>query len=253
MPILSIVAACMFVPMSDYKLIWSDEFDRPGKPDPKKWKIETGYAHNNEKQYYTNREKNIRVEGGKLIIEAHKDSFEGKHEITSGRMNTQGLASWKYGKFEARAKVPTGRGTWPAFWMLGDNIGEVGWPACGEIDILEHVGYDPDRVHFNVHTKDYNHVMKTNKGTNVELKDPHKDFHVYSAEWTDTQIDFFVDGKKTFTFKKESDDSGVWPFSKPEFIILNLAIGGDWGGSKGIDDAIFPARYEVDYVRVYQK
>lgn len=237
---------------SDYKLAWSDEFDKPGSPDAAKWNFEQGFAYNNEKQFYTgNRKENVEVKGGRLVITARKDNFEGK-EITSARLNTQGKATWTYGRFEVRAKVPTGRGTWPAIWMLGSNIKEVGWPKCGEIDIMEHVGYDPDRVHGTIHTDAYNHTKKTGRGNSLELK-PYQDFHVYSMEWTAEKIDFFIDGKKYHSFAKESDDPAVWPFNKPQFMILNLAIGGDWGGQKGIDDAIFPAVFEVDYVRVYQK
>lgn len=252
MPILSIVAACALLPMADYKLVWSDELDKPGRPDPKHWKFEKGFLRNDEKQFYTDRPENARVENGKLIIEALKDNYQG-HEITSASLTTEGLASWTYGKIEARAKLPKGRGTWPAIWMLGMNIGEVGWPKCGEIDIMENVGYDPDRIHFNIHTEAYNHVKGTNKGANIEVKNPFDDFHTYGVEWTPTQIKFFCDGKSTFKFAKESDNVDVWPYAKPEYLILNLAIGGGWGGQKGVDDAIFPARYEIDYVHVYQK
>jgi beta-glucanase (GH16 family) len=248
----SIAAVCMLLPMADYKLVWSDEFDKAGRPDPKKWGFEKGFLRNDEKQFYTDRPENVRIEGGNLVIEAKKDNWQG-HEITSASVTTEETAAWTYGKFEVRAKLPKGRGTWPAIWMLGKNIDTVDWPNCGEIDIMENVGYDPDRIHFNIHTEAYNHVKGTNKGANIEVKDPWAAFHVYSVEWTPTQLEFFCDGKSTFVFKKESDDPAVWPYAKPEFLILNLAIGGSWGGNKGVDDAIFPARYEIDYVRIYQR
>jgi beta-glucanase (GH16 family) len=236
----------------DWELVWSDEFSTPGRPDPAKWGYEEGFIRNHEKQSYS--PKNARVEDGKLVIEAKKEApGDGKPAYTSASLTTQGKASWTYGKVEVRAKLPTGRGTWPAIWMLGTNIDEVGWPRCGEIDIMENVGFDPDTIHFNVHTAAYNHVRKTNKGTKVTLAKPYDDFHVYGIEWTPKAIDFFLDGKTTFTFDNNGKGSDAWPYDRPQYLILNLAIGGDWGGQKGIDTSIFPQRMEVDYVRVYQK
>lgn len=236
----------------DWKLVWSDEFDRAGLPDPSKWTYEKGYVRNNEAQYYTEgRKENARVENGRLVIEARKDNFEGK-PISSASLTTKGKGEWTYGRFEVRAKIPTGRGTWPAIWMLGTNIGEVGWPKCGEIDLMENVGYDPDRIHFNVHTEAYNHTKGTNKGANVTVAKPYENFHVYACEWYPDRIDFFMDGKKTFSFAKEEGGDAVWPYYRPQYLILNLAIGGGWGGQKGIDDKILPSRYEIDYVRVYK-
>lgn len=236
---------------SPWKLVWSDEFDKPGLPDPAKWTYETGFIANNEAQFYVKeRKENSRIEKGRLIIEAHKDNFGG-HPISSARLITRGKKEFTYGRVEVRAKVPTGRGTWPAIWFLGANISEAGWPACGEIDLMEHVGYDPNTVHFNIHTKAYNHMAGTNKGTSVEFP-KNLDWHVYALEWYPDRLEFFLDGRKTFLYRKESDDPAVWPFNKPQFILLNLAIGGNWGGAKGIDDAIFPARFEVDYVRLYE-
>jgi beta-glucanase (GH16 family) len=149
-------------------------------------------------------------------------------------------------------KLPKGRGTWPAIWTLGTNIGQVGWPACGEIDIMEHVGFDPGRIHANIHTRAYNHVQGTSKGNNVMVSRPDEDFHVYEAVWTESSIEMKVDGRSYFTFTKEAGGDPVWPFDKPQYLILNLAIGGSWGGQQGIDDAAFPARYEIDYVRVHK-
>lgn len=236
----------------EWQLVWNDEFDYDGLPDSEKWSYDTGYIANNEKQYYTeSRLENARVENGNLIIEARKESWE-EFDYTSARLVTRGKESWTYGRFEVRAKLPTGVGTWPAIWMLGTNINEVGWPACGEIDIMENVGFEPRIVHGNVHTEAYNHTKGTNKGDQIELEQPWQEFHVYAIEWYEDRIDFFVDDVQYFTFEKESDEDDVWPFDKPHYLLLNLAIGGDWGGMEGIDDDIFPQQFLIDYVRVYE-
>jgi beta-glucanase (GH16 family) len=174
-------------------------------------------------------------------------------EYTSASLVTRGKAAWKYGKIEVRAKLPAGRGTWPAIWTLGTNIREVGWPACGEIDIMEHVGFEPGVVHANVHTRKYNHVRRTAKGDKIAVKDATEAFHVYAVEWDAKRLEFFLDGKKYFTFENEGSGVDAWPFDREQYLILNLAIGGDWGGRQGIDEAAFPQKYYVDYVRVYQK
>jgi beta-glucanase (GH16 family) len=247
-----LAALAVLTMTADWKLSWSDEFDKAGRPDPAKWGYETGFIRNDEAQFYTkDRSENARIEGGKLVIEARKDNFE-NHPISSASLHTAGKKEFKYGKFEIRAKLPKGRGTWPAIWMLGTDIGKVGWPKCGELDLMEHVGYDPNKVHFNIHTQAYNHVRKTGKGAAIDFPTP-EDWHVYAMEWYPDHVDFFLDGKKTFSFAKEKDDESVWPFDKPHYLILNLAIGGGWGGQKGVDDGIFPARYEIDYVRYYEK
>jgi beta-glucanase (GH16 family) len=231
--------------------VWQDEFDGSGLPDPAKWDYEVGLIRNKERQYYTRgRTENARLEGGMLVIEARREPFEGA-EYTSASLTSR--ASWTYGRFEVRAKLPKGRGTWPAIWTLGVNRREVGWPACGEIDIMEHVGFDPGRIHANIHTKAYNHVQRTNKGNSLMVPDASAAFHVYEAVWTPERIDMLVDGKRYFTFDKEDGGTAVWPFDAPQYLILNLAIGGAWGGQKGIDDTAFPARYEIDYVRVYRR
>lgn len=245
------------VPTADdppgWELVWSDEFDRDGLPDPEKWGYEDGFIRNDEKQYYTrSRPENARVENGALVIEGRKERYENA-EYTSASLITKGKAEWTYGRFEVRAKLPTGRGTWPAIWMLGTNIGEVGWPACGEIDIMENVGFDPDTIHANVHTRAYNHVRGTNKGDKITVESPSERFHVYAAEWTPERIDFFVDDAKYFSFSNEGTGPDAWPFDRPHYLILNLAIGGAWGGRQGIDDNAFPLRYEIDYVRVYRR
>ena len=252
---------------AEWKLVWSDEFDKPGQPDPAKWSFEEGFIRNNERQYYTrNRQENARVENGMLIIEARKERFKtptggkGKRakdreyaEYTSASLTTLNKAGWTYGRIEVRAKLPTGRGTWPAIWTLGTDKRQVGWPACGKIDIMENVGFDPDLIHGNIHTKAYNHVQHTNKGSKITIAKPYQDFHVYAVDWRPDRIDFFVDKAKYFTFNNEGKGNDAWPYDKPQFLILNIAIGGGWGGQKGVDDSIFPQRMYIDYVRVYQE
>jgi beta-glucanase (GH16 family) len=241
-----------------WKLVFADAFDKPGLPDPEKWMYEEGYLRNNEEQYYTReRKENVRVEDGKLIIEARQEQFKiaggvrtknnKVADYTSGSLTSK--KSWTYGKIEVRAKLPTGRGMWPAIWMLGSGR----WPACGEIDIMENVGFDPDTIHSNIHTRKYNHVKETHKGAKITIAKPYEDFHVYAVEWYPDRIDSFVDGKKYFTFRNEKSGNDAWPFDKPERLKLNIAVGGTWGGKKGIDNSIFPQRMEISHVRVYQK
>ncbi|HEX3009655.1 MAG TPA: glycoside hydrolase family 16 protein [Bacteroidales bacterium] len=236
-------------------LVWSDEFNYTGAPDRTKWAFEQGYIRNNEMQYYTNSRQNARVEGGNLVIEALRDSSiigSDTLRVTSASLNTHGKKDWTYGKIEVRAKIPSFLGSWPAIWMLGSNIAEVGWPKCGEIDMMENVGFDPDTMHFNIHTEAYNHVKKTNKGQRIYLKDPEADFHIYTLEWYKDRLDFYLDSKKVFTFKNEGKGTDVWPYDKSHYLILNLAVGGAWGGAKGTDLNALPQKFLIDYVRVYQ-
>jgi beta-glucanase (GH16 family) len=236
----------------DRRLVWSDEFDVPGLPDSTKWSYEEGFVRNKEAQFYTRaRQENARVEDGCLVIESRMEPW-GKTKYTSASLNTFGKASWTYGRIEVRAQLPTGRGMWPAIWLLGVNMREVDWPACGEIDVMENVGYDPDMIHANIHTKAYNHVKKTNRGASLNVPKPYETFHVYAIDWTPERIDFYVDTTKYFTFRNEGTGSDAWPYDKPQYLILNTAIGGSWGGVKGIDDSIFPQQFTIDYVRVYQ-
>ena len=238
------------------KLVWADEFDKAGLPDSTNWGYDVGGNGwgNNELQYYTSRRaENARVENGKLIIEARKESYQGKN-YTSARLLTQNKATWTYGRFEAMAKLPKGVGTWPAVWMLGKNISAAGWPRCGEIDIMEHVGFDEGVIHGTVHTEAYNHTKGTQKGDKLLVQDVTGTFHLYAIEWTADQLDFFVDDKKYYSVQRSvlGSSEAQWPLNNPFFLILNMAVGGDWGGQKGVDDTIWPQRMEVDYVRVYQ-
>jgi len=269
---LSLALATMSTGAGEWKLVWSDEFDKPGLPDPARWSYEEGFLRNNEAQYYTRaRPENAHVENGMLVIEARKERFANARyqagapesgrgrrgrefaEYTSASLTTRGKASWTYGRIEVRAKLPPGRGTWPAIWMLGTNTAQVGWPACGEIDIMEFVGFDPGIIHANIHTGKYNHVKKTGKGSQVTIPDASTAFHVYALEWDAHHLDFFVDDKKYFTYTNEGSGMDAWPYDKDQYLILNLAIGGAWGGAKGIDETCFPQRYYIDYVRVYQR
>jgi beta-glucanase (GH16 family) len=234
------------------RLVWSDEFDVPGLPDSSKWSYEEGFVRNGEVQFYTRaRPENARVEDGCLVIESRKEPW-GKAGYTSASVHTRGKSEWTYGRIEVRAKVPTGRGMWPAIWLLGTDRNKVHWPACGEIDIMENVGFDPDRICANIHTKAYNHVKKTNKGAGLVVPRPYDAFHVYAVDWTPERIEFYVDSTRYFTFAKEGTGRDTWPYDQPQFLILNSAIGGSWGGEKGIDDSIFPQRFLIDYVRVFQ-
>ncbi len=235
-----------------WTLAFSDEFETAGSLDPAKWGYDLGYIANDEKQYYTSRSENVRAEAGSLVIEARKEAYQG-YAYTSARVITRGRFEFQYGRVEVRAKLPAGRGSWPAIWMLGTSIQQTGWPACGEIDVMENVGFDPLRIHASVHTAAYNHTIGTQKTASVSIASPSDDFHVYAMEWYPDHIDVFVDGQNYFTFRNEGTGSRTWPFDKPQYLLLNLAIGGSWGGQQGIDDALFPKRFLVDYVRVYRQ
>ena len=250
----------------DRELVWQDEFNYEGIPDPSKWDYEEGYVRNGEKQFYRKADlKTSRVENGNLVLEGHKiDSSKDiswwasvfDDDVTdkyiSASLTTKGIQSWKYGYIEVRAKIPKGRGLWPAIWMLGDNKPKVGWPMCGELDIMEQVGYQPDVVHMTVHTYDRNWTknnMVTKSSPEPNLTE---EFHTYGMERSATKITFYRDGLNIFSYDKESDTNSAWPFDQPMYLILNLAIGGGWGGKQGIDTSIFPQQFLIDYVRVYK-
>lgn len=236
-----------------WTLQWKDEFEGSGLPDSTKWGYEHGFIRNEEKQVYTRRRtENARQEDGHLVITARKERYQDA-SYTSASLHTRGKAHWTYGRIEVRAKLPSGRGMWPAIWMLGTNIDDVGWPACGEIDIMEYVGFEPGLIHGHVHTAAFNHVDGTARGASIEVEAPAEQFHVYAIEWTPFQIDFFVDGQNYFTFRNTGGGGAEWPFNEPFYLILNAAVGGSWGGQQGIDDSIFPQEYRIDYVRVYER
>ncbi len=236
-----------------WQLVWSDEFDYTGLPDPAKWGYEVGYIRNGELQYYTDqRLENARVENGNLIIETRRDYFNG-HEYTSASLHTLNTATWTYGRIEVRAILPTGRGMWPAIWTLGVNLNQVGWPACGEIDIMENVGFDPDRVHGNIHTQAYNHAIGTNKGASILVNEPYNIYHIYRVDWYEDRIEFYVDDNNYFTFNNEYTGWEAWPYFEPQYLLLNAAFGGSWGGMQGVDPGILPQQFHIDYVRVYQQ
>ena len=240
------------------KPIWADEFNYNGLPNSAKWSYDIGDGcpnvcgwGNNELQYYTDASKNARVENGHLIIEAHREDI-GKKKYSSTRLVSRNKGDWKYGRIEVRAKLPTGLGTWPAIWMLPTDWEYGGWPESGEIDIMEHVGYSPDTIFGTVHTKAYNHLLGTHKAGEVYLPDAESTFHVYAVNWTAEQLDFYVDDNKYFTFRNEHKTFNEFPFDKKFHLIMNIAVGGNWGGKHGVAEDIWPQRMEVDYVRVYK-
>ncbi len=237
--------------LAKWQLVWSDEFDKDGAPDPLKWGYDIG-GHgwgNKELQYYTDRLANARVEKGRLIIEARKEDFEGNH-YTSARLVTRGKHDFTYGRIEVSAKLPVGLGTWPAIWLLGSSLPSVGWPACGEIDIMEHLGRNPGWIHASTHSK--KHYFKSgNQLTSITyVPEPDRDFHLYAAEWFPDHIDFFVDQNKYLTVTNDRSGRDAWPFDDPEYLILNVALGG-WGGE--VVDADLPAHMDVDFVRIYER
>jgi beta-glucanase (GH16 family) len=234
------------------KLVWSDEFQTDGLPDSSKWNYDVGGEGwgNNEWQHYTRaRKENARVENGLLIIEARKEKWEGR-DYTSARLVTRGKGDWKHGRLEVRAKIPSGLGTWPAIWMLG-STNPLKWPDDGEIDVMEHVGFDQGKVHASVHCKKYNHVIGTQKTAFTMVPDCSDAFHVYSARWDKDSVRIGIDGKEYFRFGNDQTGYEGWPFDNPMYLLLNIAVGGNWGGQKGVDSTIWPRRMEVDYVRVY--
>jgi beta-glucanase (GH16 family) len=239
---------------SSWQFVWGDEFNYTGLPDSTKWNYDIGSNDgwgNNELQYYTyNKKENARVENGLLIIEARKEKVD-SFNYTSARLLTKNKASWQYGKIEVSAKVPAGVGSWPAIWMLADSM--KAWPDDGEIDIMEHVGFNQGYVHASIHCKKYYHSIGTQKTDTVHVPDCSTSFHVYSLEWDKEWIKVAIDGKVFFTFANENKGYEYWPFDNKMFLILNIAVGGNWGGQKGIDDTAFPLRMEVDYVKVYEK
>jgi beta-glucanase (GH16 family) len=247
--------AVLAVP-AGYALVWSDEFSTDGPPDASKWSYDTGMNrqgwHNHELQYYSRaRLDNAEVRDGRLIIHARREQLPqaedwGGQRYTSSRLLTKGKAEWTYGYFEIRAKLPCGKGTWPAIWMLNSA---VVWPAGGELDIMEHVGREPGRVFSTVHTRSGS--GGNGFGAATLVPDACAAFHSYQMHWTPQEARFGIDGRTHFVHRNAGTGKDQWPFDTPQFLILNIAVGGDFGGA--VDDSIFPVAMEIDYVRVYQK
>jgi beta-glucanase (GH16 family) len=259
-----LIACCLFVlsactPASapipvpaGWKLIWNDEFDS-STINKSNWTFDLGAGGwgNGEVENYTARTENARVEKGNLVIEARQEKYQGSY-YTSARLKTQGLQAFQYGRIEARLKVPTGAGFWPAFWMLGSSFNGTNWPGCGEIDIMEYVGKEPDLVVGTLHGPGYSGAGGLTKW-NRQKYNIADDFHTYAIEWEQDQISWLYDGVKYSTYTRSDVGSNrKWVFEQPFFIILNLAVGGTMAGPVGMK-TVFPAQLLVDYVRVYQR
>lgn len=236
-----------------YKLVWEEQFLKDGAPDSSIWNIEKGGRGfgNNEDQFYTDHKQNVYIKDGVLHLVAYKESFENRH-YTSAKLTTKDKKHFQYGKLVVKAKIPRGKGTWPAIWMLGENKKEAHWPLCGEIDIMEHVGKREGFIHYSLHSTTYNHHLNNQPTFVLEQQDVTQKFHEYGIIWSEGQVTFTFDEKEVATFdKKETDTVKEWPFDQPFFLILNLAIGGNWGGE--IDDSIFPVEFQIDYVKLYER
>jgi beta-glucanase (GH16 family) len=230
------------------RLVWSDEFKSNGKPDSANWTYDIGNGQdgwgNHELQHYTKSSDNIYVKDGRLFIEAKKKDGA----WTSARLKSQGRRNFRYGKIVFRAKLPVGKGTWPALWLLGEDIASAGWPKCGEIDVMEHVGRNPAVVQSALHTPSSSGDTKNRGETKVPTFD--SEFHDYEVSWTESKMDFSVDGKIYYTYQPTVKDKETWPFDSNFFLIMNIAIGGGLGGT--VDPDLTSARMEVEYVRVYE-
>lgn len=240
----------------EWTLVWSDEFDgsNGSLPDSSKWVMETGGNGwgNNELQYYTNRTENVQQQDGNLIITARKESYNGA-AYTSARLKTAGKFEQAYGKFEARIKIPAGQGIWPAFWMLGNDIDTVCWPGCGEIDIMENIGKEPAMIHGTIHGPGYSGGNAIGKSYTLPSGNFADDFHVFAIEWELNTIRFYVDGNLYATQTNASIPAGAkWVYNHPFFMLLNVAVGGNWPGNPD-QTTVFPQAMLVDYVRVYAR
>lgn len=237
-----------------WRLRWHDEFSYTGKPNPELWNIEVlgPGAYNRELQAYTARPENVRVENNLLIIEARPMPGT-KRGYTSARINTRNRNNIFEGRIEIRARLPRARGTWPALWFLPVDTGDRhGWPHSGEIDLMEHVGFDPGVIHASVHTSKYNWPNGNHHTQTYRLPSAVTEFHVYALEWSDQKLDFFIDDVLFTCYENEGTGWEAWPFDVPFYLIINLAVGGEWGGAQGVDRDAFPDRLEVDWVRVYE-
>jgi beta-glucanase (GH16 family) len=233
-----------------WKLVWHEEFDGAGI-DKANWTYDLGAGGwgNGEAQFYTDRPENARIENGLLIIEARQEKYEGSY-YTSARLKTQGLQEFQYGRIEARLKVPAGAGVWPAFWMLGADFDGKNWPDCGEVDIMEYIGREPDLIMGTLHGPGYSGALGFSKW-NRQKYNIADDFHTYAVEWEPDRVTWFYDGAEYFTVTPADVGDRKWVFEHPFFIILNLAVGGQLAGPIGLQTA-FPAQLQVDYVRVFQ-
>ena len=242
-------AADAYVP-AGYRLVWSDEFSAASGELKSKWRFEDwapGRVNHELQRYVPDDRRTSFVKDGALHIVALKEG----NQVLSARMNTRG--SWLYGYMEAAIRLPKGKGTWPAFWMMPDDQSK-GWPACGEIDIMEEVGVNPNRTSSSIHCQAYNHVKGTQKTAERLTAGAEDEYHVYGLEWTEDYIKTYVDGVKLLEFRNDkAGNNDTWPFNKKFFITLNLAWGGDWGGMNGVDESALPCTMQVEYVRVYQK
>ena len=255
--------------LKGYHLVWHDEFNYTGLPDSAKWGYEQGFVRNHESQYYTvNRPQNAYVHHGYLEICARKERYPNAAyrptstdwrtrqpvaQYTSASLRTLGKASWRYGLVEVRAKIPQGQGMWPAIWMLGTDEAQVGWPRCGEIDIMEFIGRDSTHIYGTFHyASASSRDGHASSGKTIEVQRPYAGYHVYSLEWTPDSLKLYFDRQLYQSFAtRQARFQGHNPFRKPFFLILNLALGGAWGGP--VDDRLLPRSYRIDYVRVYQK
>ncbi len=233
--------------------VFADEFNYTGLPDPNKWGYDIGGSGwgNNELQYYTNQLKNAFVANGKLTITAYKEDMDGRN-YTSARLITKNKGDIKYGRIEVKAQLPAGLGTWPAIWMLPTDWVYGGWPSSGEIDIMEHVGYDQDVIHITTHSEKYYFKINTQKSATRKIENASTQYHLYRVDWTPEKITGYIDNELIFTNVNEGTDYKAWPFDQRFHLLLNIAVGGDWGGAKGIDEKAFPASMLVDYVRFYK-
>ncbi|QNL52562.1 glycoside hydrolase family 16 protein [Olivibacter sp. SDN3] len=236
-----------------WKLQWADEFNVNGLPDSNFWSYDIG-GHgwgNNELQHYTAADTfNAKIQDGVLLLRAQKKKLENR-PYTSARLVTKNKVDMKYGKLEVRAKLPKGRGLWPAIWMLPTDRKYGGWPKSGEIDIMEHVGFKPDTVYGSVHTDRFNHIIGTEKTCGIAVEDPYNIFHVYTIVWNERFIDFLLDGQQFYRFENSNMGYAEWPFDQSFHLLMNIAVGGNWGGQQGIDEDVFPATMQIDYVRYY--
>jgi beta-glucanase (GH16 family) len=234
---------------SNDTLVWMDDFNQNGSPSSSKWTYDIGGNGwgNNEVQFYTNRTQNANVSDGILSITARKEDYNGSN-YTSSRLKTQGKYSFTYGKVEVRAKLPASAGTWPAIWMLGENFTSVGWPACGEIDIMEQKGWDKSKVSSALHN--LSSSGNTINVREINVPESTNEFHVYGMNWTRNKIEFSIDGEIYYTYSPSTKTNENWPYNKPQFIILNVAMGGNLGGD--IPSDFTESKMEIDYVKVYQ-